>query len=40
MTSLVAGLMALLFAGADPQAEIRIESAQLTLIRTGRHLSQ
>lgn len=32
MTSLVAGLMALLFAGADPQAEIRIESAQLTLI--------
>lgn len=32
MTSIVAGLFSLLIAGADPQAGIRIESAQLTLI--------
>jgi multidrug efflux pump subunit AcrA (membrane-fusion protein) len=32
MTSQFVGLVALLIAGADPNAEIRIESAQLTLI--------
>ncbi len=32
MASLVAGLLSLLIVGADPQAEIRIDSAQLTLI--------